>query len=240
MAMTLNQRIEEWLVTTQATSAQHLRNRPFVTLSYAQSLDGSLTTRPGETLQLSGSAAVQLTHQLRSLHDGILVGIGTVLADDPQLNVRHWQGRNPQPIVLDSQLRLPPTAKLCHATPPCWVLTTKQAAQHSNLPCTLLTDADNGTGQVDMAQALQLLKQRGINSVMVEGGATVISALLQAQLVDAVVLTLAPLLIGGYRAVRDLGLHAHQPLPRLATTHSEQVGQDIIVWGALATSGGTA
>jgi diaminohydroxyphosphoribosylaminopyrimidine deaminase / 5-amino-6-(5-phosphoribosylamino)uracil reductase len=243
--MTLNQRIEQWLTEARSTFfASEPPQRPFVTLSYAQSLDGSLTTRVGETVRLSGCESTTLTHQLRSLHDGILVGIGTVLADDPQLTVRHWAGANPQPIVLDSQLRLPLTAKLCQSAKPCWVLTTAQAAQQSASPatfhCEFLTQADNGAGQVDLSLALQLLKQKGIHSLMVEGGATIITALLQAQLVDAVVLTVSPHLVGGYKAVGELGLSSSLPLPRLSPLHSEQLGNDIIVWGKLGFDGGQA
>src|SRR5690606_10285843 len=100
--------------------------RPFVTLSYAQSLDGSIAIRSGEPLVLSGPESLCFTHHLRSIHDGILVGIGTVLSDDPQLTVRHCEGESPQPIVLDSQLRIPSTARLCCLPDKrCWVLTTR-------------------------------------------------------------------------------------------------------------------
>ena len=120
--MTINQKIEHWLTAHKRNLSQ--AKRPFVTLSYAQSWDGSITTRSGESLALSGAEATRLTHQLRSIHDGILVGIGTVLTDDPQLTVREWSGPNPQPIVLDSQLRMPVNARLCqHADKNCWVLT---------------------------------------------------------------------------------------------------------------------
>ena len=86
--------------------------RPFVTLSYAQSLDGSIAARRGATTPISGPDALRLTHQLRAHHDAILVGIGTVLADDPQLTVRLVAGPNPQPVIVDSRLRLPLTARL--------------------------------------------------------------------------------------------------------------------------------
>jgi 3,4-dihydroxy 2-butanone 4-phosphate synthase/GTP cyclohydrolase II len=79
--------------------------RPFVTLAYAQSLDGSLAARRGEPLSLSGLESQKLTHRLRASHSAILVGISTLLADDPQLNVRLVEGENPQPVVLDSRLR---------------------------------------------------------------------------------------------------------------------------------------
>jgi len=237
--MNLNQRIEQWLQQTRNafSGGPHAANRPLVTLCYAQSLDGSLTTRAGETLRLSSDAATRMTHQLRSLHDGILVGIGTVLADDPQLTVREWQGMNPQPIVLDSQLRLPASARLCSGNGKrCWVLTGKRDASPRN-DCELLQVGCNDNGQIDLAAALQLLHQRGIRSLMVEGGASVLTALLQAQLVDAVVLTIAPRIIGGYKAVGELGLSALQPLPQLNPLHSQQLDNELIVWGKVQFDG---
>ena len=82
--------------------------RPFVTVSYAQSVDGSIAGRNRLPIRLSGPAAMRLTHRLRAVHDAILVGIETVLADDPRLTVRLVAGPNPRPIVLDTQLRTPP------------------------------------------------------------------------------------------------------------------------------------
>ena len=240
--MNLNQRIEQWLTQTRAafelsTPAQQ---RPFVTLCYAQSLDGSLTNRAGEKLQLSGAAATQLTHQMRSLHDGILVGIGTVLADDPQLTVRQWTGQSPQPIVLDSQLRMPASARLCAPSGKrCWVLTS-QSANAAARDYELLTVAGNAAGQVDLPSALQMLHQRGIRSLMVEGGASVITAFLQSRLVDALVMTVAPMMIGGYRAVGELGLSSAQPFPSLEPAHSEKLDNDMIIWGTLNFAAGLA
>ena len=96
------------------SAAAHRRRtgRPLVTLSYAQSLDGSIADRPGRPLALSGPQAMALTHGLRAAHEAILVGIGTVLADNPRLNVRLVTGPDPQPVVVDSRLRFPPYANL--------------------------------------------------------------------------------------------------------------------------------
>ena len=83
------------------------RNRPFITLSYAQSLDGCISKDKNKSMVLSDKESMILTHQIRSIHDAILVGIGTVLSDDPQLTVRKVQGKNPQPIILDTNLKFP-------------------------------------------------------------------------------------------------------------------------------------
>lgn len=228
--MNLNQRIEHWL--SDNKKAFSLLDRPFVTLSYAQSLDGSIAMRCDEPLALSGEESLRLTHQLRSIHDGILVGIGTVLSDDPQLTVRHWIGHNPQPIVLDSQLRIPAKARLCcRSDKRCWVLTTVDGdgTVIEGLEITALEGSPDG--RVCLQRALKLLWERGIKSLMVEGGASVISAFLKARLVDALVLTITPQFVGGYKAVNDLGNVSRCALPQLKPFFSEQLGNDLIVWG---------
>ena len=105
----------------RATTHRLQTGRPLVSLSYAQSLDGSLAARRGSPLLLSGKASMQLTHRLRASHDAILVGIGTILADDPQLTVRLVQGPQPQPVILDSHLRLPPNARVFQGPKLPWI-----------------------------------------------------------------------------------------------------------------------
>ncbi len=107
-------RVMDRVKTALAAASEHRQRtgRPLVTLSYAQSLDGSIADRPGRPLSLSGSQCMTLTHGLRASHDAILVGIGTVLADNPRLNVRLVTGESPQPVIVDSRLRFPPYANL--------------------------------------------------------------------------------------------------------------------------------
>lgn len=235
--MDLNQRIEEWLQSAQqqfeAVDTAGSKRRPHVTLSYAQSWDGSITTSPGESLALSSDAGMQMTHQLRSLHDGILVGIGTVLADDPRLTVREWTGSDPQPIVLDSQLRIPSSSKLCqNDTRRCWVLTTANMDQERS-DCELIVVPGDESGQVDLQLALEALFDRGIRSLMVEGGASVITAFLRAGLADAIVLTVAPMLVGGYKALGRLCDGEMTSFPSISPLNSQQLENELIVWGNL-------
>ena len=228
--MKFNQKIEDWLTTRK--EAFQADNRPFVTLSYAQGWGGSITTKQGQTVALSGPESKSLTHQLRTLHDGILVGIETVLSDDPQLTAREWRGENPQPIVLDTSLRMPESARLCrHPDRQCWILTTRSHADIEYSGAELISLENTGTESVPLDSALQLLLDRGINSLMVEGGATVISSFLRARLVDVVVLTVAPVLLGGYRAINDLGTDSLDELPCIDPLFTERLGNDLIVWG---------
>ncbi len=227
--MNINQQIEDWL-TTRKESFQS-GNRPFITLSYAQSWDGSITTRRGQTVMLSGADSQCLTHQLRSLHDGLLVGIETVLSDDPQLTVREWQGDNPQPIVLDTLIRMPKTARLCqHPDKQCWILTTRNHSDIELSGAEIIPLSDTGSESVPLDAALQLLLERGIKSLMVEGGATVISAFLRARLVDAVVMTVAPVLLGGYKAINDL-VTTRDERVHIDPLFTKLLGNDLIVWG---------
>ena len=230
--MCLNQQIEQWLNTRKVHSES--AQRPLVTLCYAQSWDGSITTRPGESLGLSGLESLRLTHQLRSLHDGILVGIGTVLSDDPQLTVREWPGNNPQPIVLDSQLRMPPKARLCQREDKnCWVLTRSPDDNEFDGNVEIITLPGDNDGRINLQQALELLWRKGIKRLMVEGGSQVITAFLKARLADALVLTIAPTLVGGYKGVGNLEIGCKSQLPQIRPLHSQMLGDDLIMWGNL-------
>lgn len=242
--MNLNQRLEDWLSSAHdefhaSVAASGRYKRPHVTLCYAQSWDGSITTQPGQTLALSSDAGMRMTHQIRSLHDGILVGINTVLSDDPRLTVREWTGADPQPIVLDSRLRMPPSCRLCrNAERRCWVLTTPEAATERS-DCELISIPGDVDGHVNLQEALQALYTRGIRNLMVEGGAEVITAFLRAELADAIVLTVAPVLVGGYNAIGELGGPDMASFPHITSLCSEQLKDELIVWGRLRYRDGT-
>jgi riboflavin-specific deaminase-like protein len=225
------------------TGAQEHRSRtgrPLVTLSYAQSLDGCIAPRVGEKLAISGPASMQLTHRLRAMHDAILVGIGTLLADDPRLTVRLSPGQNPQPIVLDSRLRTPLEASLLQNDRRPWLACLEdsdagKAAVLKELGVKILRLPADSAGGVSVPALLERLAGLGINSLMVEGGARVISAFLQQNLVDRIVLTVAPVFLGGLRAVGQDAFTSN-PYPRLQEMGAEQLGKDLIVWGSLYSS----
>ena len=208
--------------------------RPFVTLSYAQSLDGSITRQRGEPMALSGQESLTLTHQLRTSHNAILVGIGTVLADDPRLTVRLVAGPDPQPIIVDSQLRLPLTARLLteHPRKPI-VATTETAVPQKEAAlveagATVVRLPAVANGQVSLPALLQCLPKQGIRSLMVEGGAGIITSFLAGQLVDRLVITVAPLLVGGLNAVGNLNGHG---LPQLKNPRTQWLGKDMVLSG---------
>lgn len=212
--------------------------RPFVTLTYAQSLDGSIAALPGRPLALSGPAALGMTHRLRAMHAAILVGIKTVLADDPQLNVRHFEGEDPRPVVLDTYLNLPLNAKLLENAPLPWVAAAEEAdpARRHRLEETgvrVLSLPLNDLGFIDLVPLLARLRQDGIRRVMVEGGGQVIHSFLACELVDLLVITLCPLLVGGVPALSDPAFTDAGRHPRLRRPTWVPVGEDLVVWGEL-------
>lgn len=224
LAMTLQQ-------TADAFFAAH--GLPFVTVSYAQSIDGTIAAASGAPLAISGETSLTFTHLLRASHDAILVGVGTVLADNPRLTVRLVEGAQPQPIILDSKLRTPPDARCLAGPRPAWVAaTTVDFAQRAAIEATggrVLHLPTNAQGGVDLWALLQTLAANGIRSVMVEGGATVISSFLQQRLANCAVVTIAPRFIGGLRVL------ANRPAlpPRLLNPSSFQLGEDLILHGQL-------
>lgn len=212
--------------------------RPFVTLAYAQSLDGSLAVRRGEPLAISGLESQKLTHQLRASHSAILVGIGTILADDPQLSVRLVSGEHPQPVILDSHLRTPPGARVFRSKAP-WIAAALpvdpgRAAALEERGARLLVVPTSQDGRVSLSPLLQHLAELGVKRLMVEGGAAVITAFLRAGFVDLLVLTIAPVLVGGQPAVEGLlgeGRSLPEEFPHLAEMKVSRLGDDLIVWG---------
>jgi 3,4-dihydroxy 2-butanone 4-phosphate synthase/GTP cyclohydrolase II len=210
--------------------------RPFVTLSYAQSLDGCLTLHRGSASPVSGEAARRITHQLRSAHNAILVGIGTVLADDPRLTVRLADGDDPQPVIVDSHLRTPVSARLVERG--AWIATTFAAERDRRLEleragARVVTLPADETGRVSLGALLFWLGGESISHLMVEGGSEVITSFLRERLANRLVITFSPVLAGGYRAVGDLGAVDWQELPRLRSPFVEPAGGDLIVWGEL-------
>ncbi len=207
--------------------------RPLVTLSYAQSIDGCIARRPGRPLALSNQKSMTLTHRLRSLHDAILVGIGTILADDPQLTVRLVNGKNPRPVIVDSRLRCPLDARALRHDPPALIATKENSNgdRESALAAAgvsfLRLPADS-EGLLDLARLLNMLGDLGINTLMIEGGAQIITSVLRNRLADQLVLTIAPVYVGGLAAVWPMQLDILSP-PRIRNTKYKMFGDDMVL-----------
>ncbi len=179
-----------------------LTGRPFVTAKFAMSLDGKIATRTGESRWITGEEARAHGHRLRHAHDAILVGVNTVMADDPELTTRleGEESRQPLRIVLDSRLRIRQSAKV--VGPSTLIATTRAgrvgAAEVLHLPA-------DAHGRVALPTLMDELGKRGIISVLVEGGGEVHAACFAENLVDKVAAYVAPRLIGGREAPGPIG-----------------------------------
>ena len=231
--------VVDQLLDQQAINAWYMRTgRPFVTLSWAQSLDGSLTLKQGKSSPVSCPDSMRMTHQLRTRHDGILVGIGTVLADNPSLTARVGLDKNckqPRPIVLDSHLRIPADSRLLsHPLRP--IVATTDSADYketAELSSDIIRLPATKNGEVSLDPLLTQLGKQGIRSVMVEGGGRIITSFLNAQVANRAIITIAPVFAGGYDAVQPLDRSAWQQLPRLQDMQTLPCGSDLIVAGNL-------
>lgn len=213
--------------------------RPRVTLTYAQSLDGRIATSTGQSQWISGEQTLRLAHELRRDHDAILVGAGTVISDDPRLTCRIEDGRDPHRCVLDSGLRIPPTA---HVVAQAGEVATSvfHDASATDPACTqrahTLTEAGvelvavpATEGGLDLHAVLEYLRAIGCASLLVEGGSAVLTSFYRARLVDRLVLVSAPMVVGsGTDAVGDLGIEELSGAQRGTTRRVRQLGDDIV------------
>jgi diaminohydroxyphosphoribosylaminopyrimidine deaminase/5-amino-6-(5-phosphoribosylamino)uracil reductase len=205
---------------------------PFVILKLAQSLDGRIATASGDSRWITGEAARGRAHLLRSRVDAVLVGVGTVIADDPLLTVRGVAGRDPARIVVDSALRTPASARLFG--PGRAIVATTEAADESRAQRLRERGAEvwrlpSAGGRVDLRALMAELGRQGFLSVMIEGGAAVAASALRGGLVDRAQVFIAPRVIGaGLGAVGDLGIEKVSEGLRLTDVEVERVGDDLL------------
>ncbi|MGB5056709.1 MAG: bifunctional diaminohydroxyphosphoribosylaminopyrimidine deaminase/5-amino-6-(5-phosphoribosylamino)uracil reductase RibD [Nitrospirales bacterium] len=237
-ARNLNEVYAHWITT----------GRPLVTLKGAMTLDGKIATATGESRWITGERARQDVHRLRNQMDAILVGVGTVIADDPELSARGTTmtnrrvGRQPVRVVLDSRLRIPSNAKVLQwvGEQPTILCTTPQAPlqriEHLRnrgiqvwvLPCQ--------AGRVSLKACLSRLGKEGLTSVLIEGGGTVNAAAFQQGLVNQVRLYMTPRLLGGQDAIGLIGGQSPKKLNRawpLADCQFKKLGNDWLVTGTI-------
>ncbi|KAI0066402.1 dihydrofolate reductase [Artomyces pyxidatus] len=255
--------------------------RPYITLTFAQSLDAKIAGKGGRQLILSGEESMKMTHWMRTMHDGILIGVGTAVNDNPQLNVRHLPFPNqhthmqhyhhPRPLILDPHLRLPPTCKLVAnaakgAGIAPWVLTATppkadgfwasegdeekvrewEARRDALLSAgativlvereTLHPDLPPTSTDLPLPAVLRTLRAQGIRSIMVEGGARVIQSFLSTaaseRLVDTLIVTCAPVIVGG----EGVGYAERlEGVPGMRHVATDILGRDVVVGLKLST-----
>ncbi len=212
-------------------------DRPTVTVSYAQTLDGRLASVSGSSRWISSPESLHFTHALRAKHDAIMVGAGTACKDDPRLTVRLVPGEDPLRVVVDSALRTPLTAAVLAngAAKGTILAVTQRAPAHRcdearSLGATVLSLREDTEGRVDLSALLVELRARGVDSVMVEGGAALITSFLCDRLVDRLTVCIAPKILGsGIEAVGDLGICELDDSLILTETSVIPYGADIIL-----------
>ena len=208
---------------------------PFVTVKFAQSLDGRIATATGDSKRITGEEARRFAHQLRSEHNAILVGVGTVLADDPELTVRLIEGRDPLRVVVDTNLRTPLTARvLAKGAAAGTLIVCAESADRTRVEAVeemggeVLRLAANETG-IDIASLLEALGRRAIESVLVEGGQRIITSVLAARAADRLVAIVAPKIIGrGIESIGDLGITLVSNALTFASVSTLKLGPDIV------------
>ena len=215
----------------------------YVTVSYAQSIDGRIATAVGDSQYISGPATIKLAHKLRREHEGILVGINTVLRDDPLLTCRYGPVRrrkNPTRVVLDTHLRLPLQSALVNTASrvPTIVFT---AVEERNPTIRLLGEMgvlvervpSDENGKVSIDVCLQKLRERGLNRIFVEGGGEIITAFFTKNLVNRALIVTSPILIGsGIEAIGELGIRSLSQAIRPKNVKGKRYGADY-VWEML-------
>jgi GTP cyclohydrolase II len=209
-------------------------SRPHVVLKFAQTLDGRIATSTGDARWISGEGERRVSHALRAACDAVLVGVGTVVTDDPRLTVRMVPGVSPTRVVLDSTLRIPDGANLLGDDGATVVLTTeasdparRRALEDRRIGVRVVPAGPDG---VDVDAALRALRADGVESLLVEGGSRVITSLLRAGVVDRLIVGLAPTLIGhGTDAVGPLGITEVAEGIRLVDRTVHVVGDDLLL-----------
>ncbi|MBM3547795.1 MAG: bifunctional diaminohydroxyphosphoribosylaminopyrimidine deaminase/5-amino-6-(5-phosphoribosylamino)uracil reductase RibD [Alphaproteobacteria bacterium] len=213
--------------------------RPMVTVKLATSLDGRIATHTGESQWITGEAARLEGHRLRADHDAIMVGAGTALADDPSLTCRlpGYEDRRPVRIVVDSRLRLSLTSKLVMTAreAPTWVMTLAEGDEprrraFADLGVEILDVLPEEVGRPDIGKALQLLGERGLTRLLVEGGGRLVASLLAIGVVDRLVWFRAPVLIGGdgTPAAAPFGVDRLAQAPRWMRIGQVELGDDVM------------
>ncbi len=218
--------VESGLLETECCQLNEFWNKfittriPFVTLKSAASLDGRIATRTGHSQWITNEKSRHYVHKLRAAHDAILIGIGTLLKDNPRLTARipGEKPRNPYRIIVDSMLRTPLDSKVFGPDGRERVLLAtkqhdeKKIAPYRNLVLDILTIPSNSLGQLDLAELMKVLGAREITSVLIEGGSEINGSALDNKIIDKICFFYAPILVGGRGSLGMISGHGAETI----------------------------
>lgn len=210
---------------------------PYVVMKYAMTADGKIATRTGASKWITGSEARAEVQQIRSRYMGIMAGIGTVLADDPMLNVRLEGKRNPVRIICDSHLRIPADSRICRTARQ--YPTILACGENNPEKERILTDmgvqivkCPDAQEKVDLQQLMKYLGEQGIDSILLEGGGTLNDSALRMGIVQKLLVFVAPKLFGGEKSktpVAGLGIEVPAEAVPLRLMSVRQIGEDLLL-----------
>jgi diaminohydroxyphosphoribosylaminopyrimidine deaminase/5-amino-6-(5-phosphoribosylamino)uracil reductase len=219
---------------------------PFTAVKMAMTLDGKTATASGHSQWITGEAARRRVHELRDHFDAVVVGVGTVLADNPQLTVRHIVGRNPIRVVVDSNARTPLQSLLITDKAAHTIMAVSQEVSRNRLAPFIdsgieIVQLPTSQTGLDLRALFRYLAQKGLVSVLVEGGATINASIIKENLVDSVFWFISPKFVGGVRApgpIGGTGVADLEDAAKLEDVGLELVGDDLLVTGHFTTREG--
>jgi diaminohydroxyphosphoribosylaminopyrimidine deaminase/5-amino-6-(5-phosphoribosylamino)uracil reductase len=221
---------------------------PFVLAKFAMSLDGKIATKTGDSRWISGEESRRYVHYLRHQVDAIMVGVNTIIADDPQLTARAGKEggqaeKQPLRIIVDSKGRTPPTARVLHMPGKTLIAVAREtepgktkALTQAGAEVLRLPSKDR---RVDLVELLRVLGKREVTSLLVEGGATLFGSLFEQDLVDKLLVFIAPIIIGGGEAKSSVGGKGVEKVAQamsLTRVKVEKLGDDVLISGYVRKS----
>jgi len=208
--------------------------RPFVTLIGAMSLDGKISTRTGDS-RISSRRDLRALHLMRSRYDAVMIGVGTLLQDNPLLTVRHVKGRSPIRIIVDSSARTPPNSRIFSKGGTPVIVAVTERASEKRVKRLLQSGANVlhvGRDHVNLRTLLARLHRLGIKRILLEGGGQMNWSMISDGLVDEIMLTVAPIIVGGSRAttlVDGEGVAKIEHAIRLIPVSTRRSGKEIVL-----------
>jgi 2,5-diamino-6-(ribosylamino)-4(3H)-pyrimidinone 5'-phosphate reductase len=206
--------------------------RPHVTINCAMTADGKIAQPSGEQLKISSEEDMKRVYQLRNESDAVLVGINTVLSDDPKLTVKEKYVKNPkQPvrIVLDSKCRTPIDALVVNDVAKTFIFTTKKTYKKYLDNVELITCDTNKEGFIDLEKMLEILSEKGIKKLMVEGGSTVIYKFLKEGFADNFYVYIGPMILGNKKAPNLINSENFEKIIHLKLVEAKKIGEGLLV-----------